>query len=58
MITNPDMRENIKELSLLDGAFVIREDGTVEAAGRYISIDTIMSGSQKDLAPGMYQLQP
>ena len=40
MITNPDMRENIKELSLLDGAFVIREDGTVEAAGRYISIDT------------------
>lgn len=39
-ISNPDMRENIKELSLLDGAFVIREDGTVEAAGRYISIDT------------------
>jgi len=39
-ITNPDMRENIKELALLDGAFVIREDGTVEAAGRYISIDT------------------
>ena len=39
-ITNPDMRENVKELSLLDGAFVIREDGTVEAAGRYISIDT------------------
>lgn len=40
LITNADMRENIKELSLLDGAFVIREDGTVEAAGRYISIDT------------------
>jgi len=39
-ISNPDMRENIKELALLDGAFVIREDGTVEAAGRYISIDT------------------
>ncbi|MDD1725225.1 MAG: diadenylate cyclase [Methanospirillum sp.] len=40
IITNSDMRENIKELALLDGAFVIREDGTVEAAGRYISIDT------------------
>lgn len=39
-ITNKDMRENMKELSLMDGAFVIREDGTVEAAGRYISIDT------------------
>lgn len=40
LITNPDMRENIKELSLVDGAFVIRENGIVEAAGRYISIDT------------------
>jgi len=40
MITSPDMRENIKELSLVDGAFVIRENGIVEAAGRYISIDT------------------
>jgi len=39
-ITNTDMRENVKELALLDGAFVIREDGTVEAAGRFISIDT------------------
>lgn len=40
MITSPDMRENIKELALVDGAFVIRESGVVEAAGRYISIDT------------------
>jgi hypothetical protein len=40
LITSPDMRENIKELSLVDGAFVIRENGIVEAAGRYISIDT------------------
>lgn len=40
LITNADMRENIKELSLVDGAFVIRENGIVEAAGRYISIDT------------------
>ena len=40
LITNPDIRENIKELALVDGAFVIRENGMVEAAGRYISIDT------------------
>jgi hypothetical protein len=39
-ITSSDMRENIKELALVDGAFVIRETGIVEAAGRYISIDT------------------
>ena len=40
MIINNDIQENLKELSILDGAFVIREDGIVEAAGRYISIDT------------------
>jgi hypothetical protein len=40
LITSMDMRENIKELALVDGAFVIRENGIVEAAGRYISIDT------------------
>jgi DNA integrity scanning protein DisA with diadenylate cyclase activity len=40
LITNPDMSENVKELSLVDGAFVIRDNGIVEAAGRYISIDT------------------
>ena len=40
LITNPDMKESVKELSLVDGAFVIRENGIVEAAGRYISIDT------------------
>jgi hypothetical protein len=40
LITSPDMRENIKELALVDGAFIIRENGIVEAAGRYISIDT------------------
>lgn len=39
-IMNPDMRENIKELALVDGAFVVQESGVVEAAGRYISIDT------------------
>ncbi|HWQ67267.1 MAG TPA: diadenylate cyclase [Methanospirillum sp.] len=40
MITSHDMRENVKELALVDGAFVVRENGIVEAAGRYISIDT------------------
>lgn len=39
-IKNPGTWENIKEFSLLDGAFVISGDGTVEAAGRYITVDT------------------
>jgi diadenylate cyclase len=40
MITNPEIRETVKELSPIDGAFVICGDGVVEAAGRYITIDT------------------
>jgi len=39
-ITNPEMKECIKELAQLDGAFVVRGNGIVEAAARYITIDT------------------
>ncbi len=39
-ITNPEMNECIKELAQLDGAFIVRGDGVVEAAARYITIDT------------------
>jgi PAS domain S-box-containing protein len=40
MITSHDLRETIKELAQLDGAFVIGGNGVVEAAGRYITTDT------------------
>jgi DNA integrity scanning protein DisA with diadenylate cyclase activity len=36
-ILDPSLRETIKEFSSLDGAFVIREDGVILAAGRYLS---------------------
>lgn len=39
-ITDPEIRDNIKEFAQLDGVFVISGDGVVEAAGRYITIDT------------------
>jgi len=39
-ITNPEMKGCIKELAQLDGAFVVRGDGIVEAAARYITVDT------------------
>jgi diadenylate cyclase len=38
-ITNPDIREGIKEVALMDGAFIIQDDGVVLTAGRYISSD-------------------
>jgi DNA integrity scanning protein DisA with diadenylate cyclase activity len=47
-ITNPDMKECVKELAQLDGAFIVRGDGIVEAAARYITIDT----SKVNIPPG------
>lgn len=40
VIADPETRDNIKEFAQLDGVFVIASDGVVEAAGRYITIDT------------------
>ncbi len=33
---DPPIREAVKTFSALDGAFIIREDGVVLAAGRYL----------------------
>jgi len=35
-LTDPRVREGIKEIAQLDGAFVVGPDGTVEGAARYI----------------------
>src|SRR5438105_6069892 len=42
-VLDPKIREAIKNFSVLDGAFIIREDGVVLAAGRYLtaSDDTV-----------------
>jgi len=39
-LTDPEIRDNVKEFAQIDGVFVVTEDGAVEAAGRYITIDT------------------
>jgi len=36
-ILNPELKETIKEFSAIDGAFVIREDGTIITAGRHLN---------------------
>jgi DNA integrity scanning protein DisA with diadenylate cyclase activity len=36
-VLDPKIRDAIKNFSVLDGAFVIREDGVVLAAGRYLA---------------------
>lgn len=35
-VTDPNVRESIKEFAQIDGAFVIRSDGTVNACGRLL----------------------
>jgi hypothetical protein len=40
IITNSELKENIKELAQLDGFFVINGKGVVEASGRYITVDS------------------
>jgi len=37
-VLDPTIREAIKNFAVLDGAFVIREDGVVLAAGRYLQV--------------------
>ncbi|MDD4136358.1 MAG: PAS domain S-box protein [Methanoregula sp.] len=49
MVTNSGLKENIKALAQLDGAFVITGDGFVESVGRYITVDS----SNVSLPPGM-----
>jgi DNA integrity scanning protein DisA with diadenylate cyclase activity len=36
-ILDPDLRETIREFSAIDGAFVVRDDGVVMAAGRHLN---------------------
>lgn len=38
-VERPEFRETVKELSQLDGAFVVRDDGTFVSAGRYVDVD-------------------
>jgi PAS domain S-box-containing protein len=49
LITSPALRETIKELAQLDGAFVVGGDGVVWAGGRYITIDTSTASVPKGL---------
>jgi diadenylate cyclase len=39
-IADPDMRETIKELAQLDGAFVVSDDGVVISACRYLNVSS------------------
>jgi diadenylate cyclase len=49
-ILTPELKETVKELSSIDGAFVIRGDGVIESAGTYLSAT---SADVSDLPAGL-----
>jgi len=49
MINLPEVVESIKELAKLDGAFVISEEGVVEAAGRHLDTESVASKALRGL---------
>ena len=48
-ILNPDLEETIKELSAIDGAFIIQANGAVVTAGRHLNAAL----DSKDFPPGL-----
>jgi diadenylate cyclase len=38
-VKRAEFRETVKELAQLDGAFVVRADGVIVSAGRYVDVD-------------------
>jgi diadenylate cyclase len=38
-VSRPEFRETVKELAQLDGAFIVRSDGTFVSAGRFVEVD-------------------
>ena len=49
-VERPEFRETVKELSQLDGAFVVRDDGTFVSAGRYVDVEV---GAAENFLPGL-----
>lgn len=44
-VDRPDLRETVKELAQVDGAFIVAGDGTFVSAGRYIDVDVSAPGN-------------
>src|SRR6185295_3088892 len=44
-VERPEFRETVKELSQLDGAFVVRDDGTFVSVGRYVDVVVVSQSS-------------
>jgi len=52
-VLDPNIREALKNFAVLDGAFVIREDGVVLAAGRYLQVGAAADRKGVELPLGL-----
>ena len=52
-VLDPSIREAVKNFAVLDGAFVIREDGVVLAAGRYLQASAVSDRKGVELPLGL-----
>ncbi len=52
-VQDPHIREALKNFAVLDGAFVIREDGVVLAAGRYLQVTAAADRKGVELPLGL-----
>jgi len=52
-VLDPNIREAVKNFAVLDGAFVIREDGVVLAAGRYLQASAASDRKGVELPLGL-----
>ena len=48
-VDRPELRESIKELAQLDGAFIVDDDGTFVSAGRFVDVDL----AEANFVPGL-----
>jgi DNA integrity scanning protein DisA with diadenylate cyclase activity len=53
-ILNPEVQEGMKELSQLDGAFIIRPNGVIETAGAYIAAKLVPEALPQGLGARHY----
>jgi diadenylate cyclase len=49
-VERPEFRETVKELAQLDGAFLVKDDGTFVSAGRYVDVEV---GAAENFLPGL-----
>jgi DNA integrity scanning protein DisA with diadenylate cyclase activity len=49
-IERPEFRETVKELALLDGAFLLQDNGTFVSAGRFVDVDV---SAPENFLPGL-----